>query len=305
MNQFVKIRSSQSGWVLFEVVISTAIIMILLSYTVPILIQSKDHSTVVQQRLLSLSWSEGFKDNVMAQWQSIVRNGCYSGAESIIEIGQFNSSQIPSRIKNKTLEKGSDWLKGGISGQCGSTQTINGNEFEFDSSCQWKTNQTVLFSHCEAEYQGWVSQVSGARITVQFNAIQPNSLGVWPSGALFRFEPYVWYVSKGKNGHAAFWRTPLRSGNSLELWSGVKKIAIYPMLDNDSDGVLDELSTEYGEYDRSKLNALWVEALVTFEDCTNAPSFPTSQYTTFRGDTWSYQSRCDSIIDFIVPLSVL
>ncbi len=302
MNRFMNGRSSQHGWMLLEVVIGTFILMMILSYITPILMQSKRHADVIQHRLQGLSWSEGFKDNLKAQWQTLVWNGCYGQTVSTIELGNSSSSNVPDRIKNKSLEKSSDWLKGKASDQCGTTQTVQGEEVEFYSSCKWKVNQSVVFSQCLAESYGWISKVSGSNITAQFNSITPNAEGNWPSGLLFRTEPYVWYVSKGKNSHMALWRTPLDSGNSLELWSGLKKIAIYPMLDSDLDGVLDELSTEYGEYPVAQLRAFWVEALVTHENCQDSQSLM-HDYKNFRGETWHYNSRCDSIIDFIIPLS--
>lgn len=300
-----KRNSSQTGWVLLEVMISTLIIMLLLTFMVPILHQAKQHNEIVQQRFQAQSWIEGFKDNLKAQWEKLAWFGCNSLSDITIEIGHSDAANLPSRVRNKAIQGKSDWMKASLLGECLDFHTIDKNTFTFSSDCKWKAKQEIVFSHCLAPRTGWVDSVSGAMVSIQLNeTVDAAQTSMSSSGLLLSKQEFVWYLAQGKGEHMSFWRAPLASGNALELWSGIKQIAIYPLLDLDFDGRLDELSTEYGKYTASSLKAIWVESLVVYENCKTKTNDPLIKYKNFRGDTWIYNGRCEFVADFIVPLSV-
>lgn len=305
MKKRLRMKSKKRGWMLFEVMIATIMMMVLFSLIVPILTQAKQHNSIVQQRFQAQAWIEGFKDNLAAQWEKLFWRGCGNWPSNTITISPSNASNVPQRIKNKSLQAHSDWVQGRLLGECLSLETISGQEFEFSSACNWKVNQQIMFSHCRASYTGWVESVKGERVGIHLNA-PVNVLDTeYPlSGLILSNKPFVWYLAKGKSAQTSLWRTPLDIGNSLELWSGIKHLAVYPMLDINMDGILDELTTEYGEYSVESIQAVWVESLVAYENCTPNQNNSLQPYKNFRGDIWYYDSRCEFLADFIVPLNV-
>jgi hypothetical protein len=306
MNKNQKMKSQQQGWMLFEVMVATIIMMLLLSLIVPILSQAKQHHSIVQQRFQAQAWIEGFKDNLVAQWGKMFWKGCGNWPGHTITISPYDSVNLPQRIKNKSLQAHSDWIQGRLLGECLSLHTLNELEFEFSSECNWKVNQKIAFSHCHVPHYGWVESIKGKKVGVHLNS-PSNALDIeYPlSGMILSNKPFVWYLAKGKSSQTSLWRTPLDSGNSLELWSGIKYLAVYPMLDTNMDGILDELSTEYGSFSVDSIRAFWVESLVTYENCKPDKNNPVQTYKTFRGDTWVYDSRCTFLTDFIVPMNLL
>ena len=298
-------KGQQGGWVMAELMLAIAIVMLLSASLLPILLQTQQSQQQQMTYLQSQTWVASFKDHLTAQWQRLVWQGCSLASNQMLSFGNMQRIK-PTRITSKKVVAASDWLQATDLGYCRTSQTLSPT-ISFNSRCQWREGQAVRFSQCQNQYMGTVISSNKDQQTIELAL--PSSL-TFPladtaekTGILLSEEPYIWYLATGKSGQAAFWRTPMLSGNSLELWNGVQQIALYPLLDTDQDGKLDQLSTQYGDYSIAAVKAIWVEVMVSLDGCQSPTDVEPYEYLTFRGDVWPYFPPCHYISDFLVPLT--
>ena len=130
-----------------------------------------------------------------------------------------------------------------------------------------------------------------------------DDTAIGKSGILESQDGFYWYLSPGKNGGTAFWRTPEESGNSLELLNGIERLAIFPLLDENNDGSVDTLVTNYGDFSLKALRGLWIEYQYVLDDCQSERGVQLEQsYLSMRSETWSYTSPCQNIGNQIIVL---
>jgi type II secretory pathway pseudopilin PulG len=293
-----KTVSGNRAFILLEVLIGLSLIAMLLSFAVPIVQQQLSLHQKQLQYAQGQAFVAGFKDNIQAQWQKLRWQGCHQWDTGYIEIGQGKAS-APDRIKNKSLPLQSDWLSAYEMGQCAASLQLAGEETVWLTNCSLDVGQAVLFAGCSDAAMGTVQSIYQNNVILAFPETLQNNENKWPSGSVISLEPFVWYLARGKNGQTAFWRTPIISGNSLELWSGVGYLAVYPMVDHDSDGRVDELSTVYGHYPVATVKGVWVEIIVTLEGCLSQ-SQGEQTYMTLRQQIWTYDPQCAFPMDFMV-----
>ena len=164
----------------------------------------------------------------------------------------------------------------------------------------------MRFSSCESYFPGQILSVSAQHSRIELIGGELVEDAIGQSGIIESQDEFYWYISEGKGGQNAFWRTPRESGNSLELWSGIERLSVFPLLDDNLDGRVDALDTGYGQFSLAKVRGLWVEYQYRLHDCKSERDTQLAQdYRSMRGETWRYFSPCQGVGNQIIVLKGL
>lgn len=292
-------RSAKKGSLLLELMFACAIMGIILPLLIPSI---RDMTSRFKHTSLYLEQSK-FRSALTAQfdahWQRLLPASCYQDSHLALTIGKHSS--VPTRLSKKALDPASDWLGATDYGACRLSLNEITNPLNITNVCDLNVGEEVRMSTCMASSQGQVIHSSSKQqsLTVLNDAV----LG--QTGLLESESPFYWYVAEGKSGQRAFWRTPQRSGNSLELWAGLVHFRVYPLLDLDNDGYVDAIDTTYKDFSLAKVKALWVEYVYELPNCqSHGQGVLAKAYNTLRGDAWQYQAPCQGVANHIVELNV-
>lgn len=287
-----------AAYLLFELAISLMVLMVLMQFLLPLLATARQQTSIKINMLDQLELKAAVMDHFQAQLSPIFRKACANGVNINIEIGPAEGV-LPERINSKTLLAQSDWLLASQNGLCSTPLVMSSLTPSLALTCDWDAGDEVIFSSCDASAVGVVNEVSSSSTSLRFSGGELIGL----SGVLLSQHPYIWYLAKGKSDNA-FWRTPALSGNSLELWDGINYMSIYPLLDLDANGTLDNLTKEYGTYPLAQIKGLWFEMIVKQSACemdiSSSPQGVLTQYTNHRGLDWFYQQGCEFPLSFVV-----
>lgn len=293
MNQ----RRYLKGNLLIELLVVCGLIAVFLPFLVIAIARMQERHLLAQiyqdQHTIKAAIDAHFK----AQWSRLLPASCAIDESLYLTIESGMSP--PMRLVTRIVDKYSDWLQGVDHGLCRSSVTVRSNPMETSMACHWKAGDKANFSSCESHYKGQVLSVSSRKSQIKL----ADDLAVGQSGILESEDGFYWYVSQGKDGSNALWRTPEESGNSLELWNGIERMAIFPMLDNNQDGLVDTLDTQYGRFPLKNLRGLWVEYQYRLSDCQVARDAEfLEEYHSMRGEKWHYYSPCQSVGNQIIAL---
>ncbi|OUR64027.1 hypothetical protein A9Q77_12215 [Marinomonas sp. 42_23_T18] len=284
----------RSAYLLFELAISLLVLMVLMQFLFPLLANARHQSSDKIRLLDRLELKAAVMDHFQSQLAPLFFKACGNGNSDYIEIGRAIDN-LPERISHKALLEGSDWLNASQNAQCNYPLTMTSLTPTLAYSCDWDVGDIVVFSSCNISAKGLITQVKSASTDFSFS----NAALLGASGIVLSQQGFIWYLADGKSDDA-FWRTPSLSGNSLELWSGITKLSIYPLLDLDDNGALDTLVSEYGVYQVSQLKGLWLELLVKQMPCRHQDTVSMEEYLNHRGDIWLYNARCEFPVSFVV-----
>lgn len=290
-------KSQLKGSLLLELLVVCLLISLFLPFLVAALGRLQERHLLAQtyqnQHKLKAAIDAQFK----AQWARLVPANCYDGSDEFLTIGL--GSAKPDRLSSRVVMETSDWLKGVDYGSCRSSLTITENPFSTSLDCHWQAGDSMTFSNCAAQFHGQIWSVTSSQTQIQLM----DDTAIGQSGVVESQDGFYWYLSPGKNGGTAFWRTPVESGNSLELLNGIERLAIFPLLDENNNGSVDTLITSYGDFSLKSLRGLWVEYQYSLEDCQPDSGAQLEQnYTSMRGETWTYTSPCQNIGNQIIVL---
>jgi type II secretory pathway pseudopilin PulG len=291
-----------------SLLIELLVVIVLVSLFLPFLVTAL--SRLQERHLLAQTYQDQHKikaaidAHFKAQWTRLVPANCSDDDDLFLTI-QSGASK-PDRLSSRTVMENSDWLRGVDYGSCRASVTVSENPFETALDCHWKAGDSMTFSNCATSYSGQVLSVTSTKSTIQLDddfTLESSGSLIRQSGVIESQDGFYWYLSPGKDGWTAFWRTPEESGNSLELWNGVERLTVFPLLDEDNDGVVDTLTTDYGDYSLQSLRGLWVEYQYRLNDCKSSSGVQLDQdYVSMRGDTWKYKSPCQGVGNQIIVL---
>lgn len=298
-----KDKVNPKGFLMIELLVSLAVLMLLMSLLLPMVKSNRDQLDSKTEVIERIALKEAVVDHFQAQLSSILWRACANPTDKDIdelvqqgagwiEIGT-NTSELPERLTTKDLPNSTDWLQAYQRGICRYSIRIDALSEELPYTCSWDEGDEVLFEYCDDMALGMVENVSSTKTDVTFY----DDAIVGEMGTILSHDPYIWYLND-RSTYTAFWRTPQVTGNSLELWAGVEKLAIYPLLDTNSDGRMDTLSADYGAYALWQVKGFWLEVVVTDNSCDDEQT--DSSYNTHRGETWSYASDCSFPLQLVV-----
>ncbi|ETX11034.1 hypothetical protein MUS1_11675 [Marinomonas ushuaiensis DSM 15871] len=291
-----------------SLLVELLVVIVLVSLFLPFLVTAL--SRLQERHLLAKTYQDQHKvkaaidAHFKAQWTRLVPANCNDDADVFLTInsGLFK----PDRLSSRTVMDNSDWLRGVDYGSCRTSITVSKNPFDTPLDCHWKVGDSMTFSNCAASYSGQVLSVTSTKSTIQLDddfTLELSGSLESQSGVIESQDGFYWYLSPGKDGLAAFWRTPEESGNSLELWNGVERLAVFPLLDENNDGLVDTLDTRYGDYSLKSVRGLWVEYQYRLSNCKSSSGVQLDQnYISMRGDTWHYASPCQGVGNQIIVL---
>jgi hypothetical protein len=293
----MNLRSHLKGSLLVELLVVCALIALFLPLLVTAIARMQERQLLAQTYQDQHIIKAAIDAHIKAQWSRLLSASCRMDEELFLTIG--SGALPPLRLASREVSKDSDWLKGVDYGLCRRSITLDENPIETAMDCHWKAGDRGTFSSCESYYHGQVLNVTTRKSVIDFGV----DVTLGQSGIIESQDGFYWYVSTGKDGLNALWRTPEESGNSLELWNGVERIAIYPLVDNSSNGFVDTLETRYGNFSLTSIKGLWVEYLYQLSDCKQAGKMEfQQQYQSLRGETWRYFSPCQGVGNQIIVL---
>ena len=283
---------SLTGYLLFELAVSLVVLMVLMQVLLPMLANVRDQSVQKTRLLARTELKQAVIDHFQSQLAPLFWRACQNANGLNIEIGR-SDQVLPERINNKSLLAQSDWLNAPLLGRCSSPFEMTSLQPATSYACDWPDE--VVCSSCETSDLGVVMLANDKGAEFAFN----NDEIIGQSGFILSKQRFIWYLAKGKVDNA-FWHTPELGGNSLELWSGIHNISIYPLLDLDDNGSFDTLGGDYGSYPISRLKGLWLEMRVRQSGCDVEHFQSNAEFVNHRGDVWQYQPRCEFILSFVV-----
>ncbi|NLQ18423.1 hypothetical protein HGG82_12440 [Marinomonas sp. M1K-6] len=289
------------GGLLVELLLVCALIAMFLPFLVTALSRLQERHLLAETYQQQQALNAAIEAHFQAQWSRLVPANCRPNDALFLTIQ--SGASPPDRLASRSVAADSDWLQGRDYGLCRRAIEVSENPFESTLACHWKAGDRVTFSSCESYYQGEVLSVSTHKSVIQLAGDGTADGAIGQSGMLESQDGFYWYVSKGKDGLNAFWRTPEESGNSLELWNGIERLSVFPLLDNNQDGLVDTLDTRYGDIRLTHLRGLWVEYQYRLSDCLAIDDqWQTQEYTSMRGDSWQYASPCQGVGNQIIVL---
>lgn len=292
-------RSQLKGSVLIEVLVVSALIALFLPMLVTALARLQDRHALAQNYQDQFEIKAAIESHFQAQWARLQPAGCTMDSHLYLTIESGLSP--PSRLASRTVSRQSDWLSGVDYGLCRRSLTVTENPIDVFLACHWKEGDTVRFSSCHDVYFGQVTHVNSRKdkSTVLFN----DEAILDQSGIAASQDGFYWYLSPGKDGAEALWRTPALSGNSEELMNGIERLSVLPLLDENDNGLVDSLTTDYGLFPLWKVRALWVEYQYRLSDCREGLSdLDEMAYQSMRGEVWRYSPPCQGIGNQIIDL---
>ncbi|MBR7888977.1 hypothetical protein J9B83_08450 [Marinomonas sp. A79] len=292
-------RTQYKGSLLIEMLVVMALIALFLPLLVTALARLQDRHALAQIYQDQFEIKAAVEAHFQAQWARLQPAGCALDNNAFLTIESGQSP--PSRLSSRTVSSQSDWLRGIDYGLCRRSLFIDENPTEVRLDCHWDEGDTVRFAGCDGVYYGQVTKVNsrGDKSTIVFN----NDAVRGQSGILASQDGFYWYLSPGKDGSDALWRTPDLSGNSQELMNGIERLAVLPLLDETDNGLVDALATDYGQYPLVKVRALWVEYQYRLNNCRDDLSdLGAQEYASMRGEVWRYSPPCQGIGNQIISL---
>jgi len=290
-------RSRAQGSLLMELLVVCLLISLFLPFLVRTISRLQDRHLLAQTYQDQRTFKAAIDAHFQSQWARLIPASCTDDASLSLTIQ--SGASVPNRLSSRIVSVDSDWLKGVDYGSCRIGMTVASNPFDVTLDCHWKNGDRAVFSSCDAYSMGQVTALSGNKRTIQLD--NANVIGL--SGMLESEDGFYWYLSPGKNGGTAFWRTPEESGNSLELLNGIERLSIFPLLDSDDNGSVDTLETSYGDFSLKQIRGLWIEYQYRLDDCKSERGIELDQsYESMRGDTWHYSTPCQSVGNQIISL---
>jgi len=285
------------GSLLIEMLVVCTLISLFLPFLINALARLQERHLLAQTYQDQHQIKAAINAHFQAQWARLVPANCALDDALFVTI---QSGELPPlRLASRTVSSGADWLKGTDYGLCRSAVTVSSNPFETTLSCHWKAGDKATFSSCDTYFSGQVVSVSSRKSTIKLT----DDLAIGQSGVIESQDGFYWYVSPGKDGGDAFWRTPEESGNSLELLNGIERLSVFPLLDENGNGLVDSLDTRYGQFALKKLRGLWVEYQYRLSDCkSNRQKAFLQDYHSMREGIWHYSSPCQGIGNDIIVL---
>lgn len=297
MNRLMNVRVKIQGSLLLELLVACALISLFLPFLVSAIARLQERHLLAQTYQDQHEIKAAIDAHFQSQWSRLVPANCRLNDTLFLTIQSGESP--PVRLASRTVSEASDWIQGTDYGLCRSAMTVSSNPFETNLSCHWKAGDRATFSSCALSNIGQVLSVSSHSSKIALT----DDLAIGQSGILESQDGFYWYVSPGKKGSNAFWRTPEESGNSLELLNGIERLSVFPLLDDDDNGLVDSIDTRYGQYSLKKLRALWVEYQYHLTDCKlDRPNGFAQEYHSMRGGDWHYLAPCQGIGNHIVVL---
>jgi hypothetical protein len=293
MNQ----RQNIKGSLLIELLVACGLIALFLPFLVIAIARMQERHLLAQTYQDQQTIKAAIDQHLKAQWARLLPASCAID-ESLFLIIESGMSP-PIRLATRRIDKDSDWVKGVDYGLCRSSVTVRKNPMETTMSCHWKVGERATFSSCESHYNGHIFSESSSKSLIQLD----DNSAIGQSGIIQSEDGFYWYVSEGKDGWNALWRTPEESGNSLELWNGLERFAVFPLLDDSQDGLVDTLDTQYGRFPLKNLRGLWVEYQYRLSDCkADRDAEFLQEYASMRGEKWHYYSPCQGVGNQIIVL---
>lgn len=295
MSQFkVRLNTNNRGFLLLEMLVTIVLLTGLMVLLLPAVLRLETQLTV-RQNSLQVTSMEGFvQDQFNAQFARLGSTGCLADSANV-EIGPSTSK--PTRLAHYSLDNRSDWLKAVDHGACGGYGTVSGAFVQTSFSCDGAdVGDWVSMSNCSVREQGQILAVtsSGLKIQTLTGALNGHVL-------VSRNMPFYWFIKPGKSGSNSFWRRSVLSGNALELLPNITHMRIYLVLDQDDDGIADEIKVSYGVVPVRKLAGLLVEYQFALLDCEQG-SRASESYQTLRGDEWLYDGVCNQVGKVLVDV---
>ncbi|RBO82351.1 hypothetical protein [Marinomonas aquiplantarum] len=285
------------GGILFELLIACAVLGFCLPFMMNALRDSQDEQLKRHAYQQGQSLQSAIDAHFRSQWQRLRPAQCQLNSEVFLTIQ--STANAPERLSARALVAGSDWLLARDHGLCRGSLEVTENPLTVALDCHWKVGDPVRFSSCDRSVLGQVEGISSQGAQVAFAA--ENLIG--QSGVIASEDGFYWYLAAGKTGQSALWRSPEVSGNALELWNGIERLSILPLLDQDQNGFVDTLDTRYGHYALQQVRALWVEYQYRLGDChlDLTETVPLS-YLSMRGEEWQYHPPCQQVGNQIIDL---
>lgn len=293
----MNLRSHLKGSLLVELLVVCALIALFLPLLVTAIARMQERQALAQTYQDQHIIKAAINAHIKAQWARLLPASCRIDETLFLTIQ--SGALPPTRLAAREVNKDSDWLKGVDYGLCRRSITLDENPMETTMNCHWKAADRVTFSSCESHHHGQVLNVATRKSVIDFG----EGIALGQSGIIESQDGFYWYVSTGKDGLNALWRTPEESGNSLELWNGITRIAMYPLLDSSGNGFVDALETRYGNFSLTSIKGLWVEYQYQLSDCKPAGKMEFKHdYHSMRGETWRYFSPCQGVGNQIIVL---
>lgn len=291
-----RIRELQ-GSLLIELLVVCALIALFLPLLVTAFARMQERHLLAQTHQDQRAIKAAIDAHFQAQWARLVPASCRVDPALFVMIGSGASS--PSRLSARQVDDVSDWLMGVDYGLCRGATTVRENPLSIMLDCHWKAADSVRFTSCESSVKGQVFSVSTKQSLIRLE----DDSAIGQSGVIESEDGFYWYLSEGRSGRKALWRTPDVSGTSLELWNGIERLSFFPLLDNSGNGMVDTLDTQYGAFPLTHVRGLWVEYLYRVDDCQiESSSMIEQKYHSMRGDTWRYSAPCQGVGNHIVVL---
>ncbi|TYL47577.1 type II secretion system protein [Marinomonas sp. IMCC 4694] len=290
-------KYQHQGSILIEMLVACVLIAIFLPLLVVASTRLQERHRLAQAYQDQFEIKAAIEAHFQAQWARLVPANCYPDDTALLTIGSGMSP--PVRLASRKVAESSDWIKGTDYGLCRRSLTVHENPLEVSMACHWRVGDPVVFSSCNAGFSGQLTYVNsrGNRSRIAFD--DEDVIG--QSGVIESQNGFYWYLSPGKDGREAFWRTPAESGNSLELFNGIERVAIFALLDENNDGLVDALGASYGDVSLKKLRGLWVEYQYHLRDCgVQKMTLSMREYVSMRGETWSYFAPCQGVGNQII-----
>ncbi|PYF83117.1 hypothetical protein DFP75_102207 [Marinomonas alcarazii] len=293
----MNLRQYLKGSLFVELLVVCALIALFLPFLVTALARMQERQLLAQTYQDQHIIKNAIRSHIKAQWARLLPASCRIDERLFLTI---ESGDVPpARLAAREVSKGSDWLKGVDYGLCRRSIMLDDNPIETTMDCHWKAGDKASFSSCESYYDGQVLNVTTRKSVIDFGV----DVALGQSGIIESQDAFYWYVSTGKEGVNALWRTPEESGNSLELWNGIERIAVYPLLDSSGNGLVDTLETRHGEFSLTSIKGLWVEYQYQLSDCKMSGKTAFQQeYHSMRDEVWRYLSPCQGVGNQIIVL---
>ncbi|WP_394178722.1 hypothetical protein [Marinomonas posidonica] len=290
-------RMRLMGGILFELLIACAVLGFSLPFMMNALRDSQDEQLKRHAYMQGQSLQSAIDAHFRSQWQRLLPAQCHQ--DSALSLTIESSANSPARLSARALVAGSDWLLARDHGLCRGSLAVNENPLMVALDCHWDVGDPVRFSSCDRSVLGQIEGISSQGAQIAFTT--DDVLG--QSGVIASEDGFYWYLAEGKTGQSALWRSPEVSGNALELWNGIERLSILPLLDQDQNGFVDTLDTRYGHYALQQVRALWVEYQYRLWDChlDLTEAVPLS-YLSMRGEEWQYHRPCQQVGNQIIEL---
>ena len=290
-------RHNIKGSLLIELLVVCGLIALFLPFLVTAIARMQERHLLAQTYQDQHTIKAAIDAHLKAQWARLLPASCAIDESLYLTIESGMSP--PMRLAARRLDKESDWLQGVDYGLCRSSVTVRNNPMQTTMACHWKVGDSATFSSCEASYKGHVFSESTSKSLIQLE----SDLAIGQSGIIESEDSFYWYVSEGRDGWNALWRTPDEGSRSSELWNGFERFTVFPLLDKSQDGLVDTLDTQYGRFPLKDLRGLWVEYQYRLSDCkANRDAEFMQEYQSMRGETWHYSSPCQGVGNQIIVL---